>query len=94
MSALKIDIEWEGRLVRLSYNPAFSACTGHVEVRSDDGEPLPITETGYRSHFFSWRDDPPDLAEVTEKVIAWFDEEACKPKWQSYLVTQKQLSLF
>jgi hypothetical protein len=54
---------------------------------------LPITETGYRSHFLS-------EAEIAEAggslayVRAWLDAEAATPEWRAREVKHRQLSLF
>jgi hypothetical protein len=52
-------LDWHGIAVSINYaadwSPAFKEVyrspMAHLEVRSLDGQPLPITETGYRSHF-------------------------------------------
>ncbi len=57
----------------------------HIEVQTTPRTPLPITETGYRSHFI----DPQVLAEydgVDDFVHQWLEEAA--KGWDS------QLSLF
>ena len=53
-------IDWNGVEIEISWAPdwiAYDDCTGtgHLEVRSiaPAREPLPITETGYRSHFIN-----------------------------------------
>ena len=45
-------IEWEGRTIRLSYHPLKWSVIDHLEIHVDHNKPIPITETGYRSHFF------------------------------------------
>jgi hypothetical protein len=49
---IKTTIEWEGRTIRLSYDPVSWGVIDLLEIRVDRNEPIPITETGYRSHFF------------------------------------------
>lgn len=54
---------------------------------------IPITETGYRSHFLH-------LDEITEfggpvaYVEAWLNEMARTSEWQSHVASGEQLSLF
>lgn len=54
-------IDWQGATVEIryepSYSPAMDSCYGrsmaHIELHviSPDGAKLPVTDTGYRSHF-------------------------------------------
>ena len=48
--------------------------TAHLEIRSENGEPLPITTTGYRSHFFL-TDKPPNMEEIIAFVTQWLNKE-------------------
>jgi hypothetical protein len=53
---------------------------------------LPVTETGYRSHFcHESRIEPYGSALACVQV--WQDHEAIKPEWQSALETALRLSL-
>ena len=54
---------------------------------------MPVTETGYRSHFVI-DDAVSDRDEVRTYVLAWLDEAAHNPDWQRYLEDSKQLKLF
>ena len=87
-------ITWEGREIRLSYTPRWCEQIDHIEVQSIDRSPLPITETGYKSHFFAPIEPTMTMDEIERMVIAWLDSEAAKPEWQSYLLNSQQLSLF
>ena len=88
------NITWEGRDIRLSYTPRWCAQIDHVEVQSIDRTPLPITETGYKSHFFGPVEPVMSMQEIEGMVIAWLDSEASNPAWQDYVLTTQQLSLF
>lgn len=88
------NITWEGRDIRLSYTPRWCAQIDHVEVENIDRTPLPITETGYKSHFFGPVEPIMSMGEIERMVIAWLDSEAAKQSWQDYLLTSQQLSLF
>ena len=63
----------------------------HIEVRAP--LPLPITETGYRSHF-----DRSDTIEAAGRsvafVLAWLDHEAGRPEWRAAQDRAAQLCLF
>lgn len=85
---------WESRSIRLSYSPRWSHAIDHVEVQSLDGEPLPITETGYRSHFFGPVEPPLSLDDVQSMIIAWLDKEAQSATWKAQQLAAQQLSLF
>jgi hypothetical protein len=55
---------------------------------------MPITETGYKSHFFQ-----PDSVEfvngsVVETVIQWLDKEAESKDWLDYVEKSRQGDLF
>lgn len=88
------NITWEGRGVRLSYTPRWSNVIDHVEIKSHDGDPLSMTETGYRSHFFGPVDPVLTMDEIEAMVRDWLNTEAAKPAWQDYVLRSQQLSLF
>jgi len=54
---------------------------------------LPITETGYRSHFFKC-DETLTEQELKTLVRDWLDKEAQSPEWQKKQQEQMQLTLF
>ncbi len=87
-------ITWEGREIRLSYTPRWCEQIDHIEVQSIDRTPLPITETGYKSHFFAPVEPARKMHEIESMVIGWLDSEAAKPEWQDYILRSQQLSLF
>ena len=67
----------------------------HLEIRSlsDPRNPLPMTETGYRSHF-----TPAQLIEevggARAFVEAWLEDEARSPQWKAKEEAARQLALF
>ena len=67
----------------------------HIEVESvaPKKAPLPITETGYRSHFMSPLDLVNDGGPVT-LVTAWLDREARGKDWQKRQAVRQQGDLF
>jgi hypothetical protein len=94
-------LDWEGIALSVTFCPDWSASyreiygspMAHLEIRSIDGQPLPVTETGYRSHFIN--------AELIDAeggaaafVRAWLDHEARSPQWKAAKAKQQQLSLF
>lgn len=85
---------WEGRILRLSYRPRRWGYFDHAEIRAEDGQGLPITETGYRSHFFGPIDPELTLTEVEQMFREWLDAEAAKPAWREHCRQSAQLNLF
>lgn len=69
--------------------------TSHLEIRSAEPEraPLPITETGYRSHFCPAAVID-DAGGPVAFVLAWLDQAARSPSWKAGEVARRQLSLF
>jgi hypothetical protein len=94
-------LDWHGTAVSINYaadwSPAFKEVYGspmaHLEITSLDGQPLPFTETGYRSHFTN-----PDAIEAeggpVAFVRAWLDHDAQLPAWQEAKAKRRQFCLF
>lgn len=96
-------VVWRGLTVEIAYkadwlgpNTADSAfATAHLELRSikPSRAALPVTETGYRSHFLA-----PGIVEdaggPVAYVMAWLDHEAKSRRWRDTEAKQNQLDLF
>lgn len=69
--------------------------TSHLEVTSAEPEraALPITETGYKSHFCS-ASQIDDAGGPVAFVLAWLDEAGASPKWKAGEVSRRQMVLF
>lgn len=87
---------WRGIEIEATYFPLLWNIIAHLEIRSikPDRAPLPITETGYRSHFHQPGTLEAEGGDVVTRVIAWLDEEARSPKWRKQEEAASQLSLF
>ena len=85
---------WQDRSIRLIYEPRRWSVIDHVTIKPEDGYPLPITETGFLSHYFGPYDPILTMAEVKAMVIDWLDTEAQSKQWQTSLEKSRQLSLF
>lgn len=88
---------WQGIAIEAGYTPRmFGGIIAHLEIRSIAPEraPLPITETGYRSHFHPCGMVEANGGDVVAQVVAWLDEEAEKPEWRRYAEASRQGSLF
>lgn len=96
-------LDWRGIGIEVRYCPSWSKsyeeiyATGmaHLEIRSLDNpiSPLPMTETGYRSHF-----SPAHLIEEVGGALAfveaWLEDEARSPQWKAKEEAARQPSLF
>lgn len=90
-------IIWRGVTicVRLTTNCYSQPDLHHLEIQSvrPEREPLPITETGYRSHYF-FSNDRMSLDEATDFVEDWIDRDAQTKAWISYVDESRQGALF
>lgn len=89
-------MSWNGIEIVVRHCPSWIASTDtllvqHIELHTGNRDPLPVTETGYRSHFLTGADvlaafdhDP------VAYVVAWLDHEARAQGWQP----DRQMSLF
>ena len=65
----------------------------HLEITSKNKEELPITETGYRSHFLP-EEEVNAKGSPIAYVRAWLDHAALSPSWIKKEEAAKQMSLF
>ena len=91
-------LTWETITLECVLNPQWSSAVpdlAHLQIWSikPDKAPLPITGTGYRSHFFRAAQH---LDEETLRawVLSWIEEEAQSPAWTKQRKSLMQLSLF
>ncbi len=94
-------ITWQGIAVDISYCPQWLAKDidgyniAHLEIRAIEPERarLPITETGYKSHFCHHADVERHGGAVAF-VTVWLENAAKSSEWQAYLEKSKQPDLF
>ena len=90
-NGIEIEIRWIADYV--SFDDGQSMAHLEVESVKPARAPLPITETGYRSHFIH-----PDELALWDRpeafVLEWLNDAACHPDWQDYRQQSRQLSLF
>ena len=86
---------WQNIQIEVTYTPLKWGATAHLEIRSVVPEcaPLPITETGYRSHFHQPGTIEANGGDVIAQVTAWLNEEAAKPAWRAYIDASRQMRL-
>lgn len=93
---------WNGVKISISYEPRwlnladdYGLDTAHLEIEAIAPEraPLPITETGYRSHFTTAH-AVAAMGGPVALVRTWLDEEAASPDWRQHEAAARQLTLF
>ncbi len=87
---------WEHVRYRVRHTPDYIIKgTDHVEVVviSPKKEPLPITETGYLSHFVT-DGSCPGIDDAISFVTTWIEREAKTKRWQKLDQKRRQLDLF
>lgn len=100
---IAITMEWQGISLEITYEPNWLNMSGrdpslgyaHLEVRSISPERarLPITETGYRSHFLHV-EEIDDVGGPVAYVTAWLCDMATSREWLEHEQCSRQLSLF
>ena len=87
---------WQGIEIEVRYWPRKWGVTAHLEVESIRPEraPLPITGTGYRSHFHQPGTVEANGGDVVAQVVAWLDEEAGSAEWCAQVDARRQGELF
>lgn len=87
---------WQGIEIEATYTPLKWNVIAHLEIRSITPEraKLPITDTGYRSHFHQPGTIEALGGDVVAQLIAWLDEEAAKPAWRAHIDASRQGELF
>ena len=93
-------IIWQGIEISITYKPnpfniSSESVIAHFEIKviSPTDAQLPITETGYRSHYLH-PDCVGEFDSPIDYVHAWLDHEANTPKWKAYLASMHQINLF
>ena len=87
---------WNDIEIELTYQPNRWDVIAHLEVHSINPEraPLPITETGYLSHFHAIGTVEENESTLVEQVTRWLNEKARSKHWQDYLEKSRQGDLF
>jgi hypothetical protein len=89
-------LTWQGIEIEARYTPLKWGVIAHLEIRSVRPEraPLPVTSTGYRSHFHQPGTIEAHGGDVAAQVIAWLDEAGAKADWLAYVDARRQGELF
>jgi len=95
VSPLRQTIDWQGITLSVGFTPNWHGTSIHhleLQVIAPEGAIITITETGYRSHFFSaWMETSEDVIDYARR---WLDREANSPEWRRRAEAARQLSLF
>ena len=84
---------WNGIKIMIKHEPNRCGDFDHIELQSENLVPLPLTRTGYFSHFcYETQIEP--YGSALAFMQAWMDHEAMKPEWRAFEQASKQLSLF
>jgi len=89
---------WRGIEIEIRYNPDhFHEVVAHLEIRSIQPlkARLPITDTGFKSHYPPFGAIERDYdGDVVKAVAHWLNEEVNSKAWQRYEREQRQGELF
>lgn len=81
-------ITWRGVKTEITYTPEKFGMVDHIELHTENKTLLPVTETGYRSHFMN-KGAVDAHGGAVAFVTAWLDHEAERMGWSN-----DQMSLF
>lgn len=92
---IEIEVRYEPHWLNIGREKEGDFDYAHIEVESLSPEraPLPITETGYRSHFTS----PAFIAQQGGPVAfvsEWLDAESTRSEWRAAEAARRQMTLF
>ena len=95
MSApITCQINCRGVAIRIDYREnRWNSDFDHIELHAEKGRIIPVTETGYRSHFLQ-TGIVDEYGGPEEFVCAWLDHEAQNPDWKKREEAARQMSLF
>jgi hypothetical protein len=86
-------IRWHDIGITIRHTPNMWSIIEPLEVESDNRQQIPITETGYKSHFLS-AEELATYGGPIDYVIAWLDVAAEAAAWRDTEERRKQYSLF
>lgn len=90
-------LDWRGVLIEISYEPRYLGddIYAHLALRSiqPDRAPLPMTDTGYKSHFIQ-QANVEELGGPTAYVLAWLEDAAKRKGWAEVEAAARQYTLF
>ncbi|MEP3247787.1 MAG: hypothetical protein ABJN40_07325 [Sneathiella sp.] len=85
--------EWQGITLEIGYCPQWCSDMDHIEIRSKDSTPIPLTGTGYKSVFIA-SIETDITCDPARYVLDALDHAATSSEWQNQAADAVQLSLF
>jgi len=86
------EIEWQGIAITISHRSQWPIVDfHHIEVKAD--QRLPMTETGYKSHFMPEK-ALSEFEDVVDFVSQWLEATCQSKEWLRYVEDMRQPSLF
>ncbi len=89
---------WRGIDIEARYDPYYCKdVVAHLEFEAINPirARLPMTQTGYRSHFHTIGTIERDFdGDIIACLTAWLDAEAQSKEWQAYMEQSRQGDLF
>ncbi|EBA04692.1 hypothetical protein RB2150_11421 [Rhodobacteraceae bacterium HTCC2150] len=87
-------LDWRGVTICIVFRKRrWNSDFDHLEITTMNDAQIPITETGYRSHF-----SPDGIVEEyggpEAYVLAWLDHKADSEAWKKREESSRQMSLF
>jgi len=86
-------IIWRGIRMEITHVNNYFSGMDHIEIHTKERMPIPITETGYKSHFFP-SGGLGEFETAADYVRAWLEHEAKSKAWKAQELASQQLSLF
>lgn len=91
-NGIDISISWEANWLNMN-ELGYETSHLQVEATAPERAPLPITETGYRSHFTS-AEAVAAYGGPVAFVTAWLNDAAASPTWKAHEAAARQMTLF
>lgn len=79
-------ITWRGIRIEIIFTPKQFGIVEHIELHSENRSALPVTETGYRSHFIPIGTVVHEGGPVAY-VTAWLEFEVERTRWSGTQLT-------
>lgn len=86
-------IVWRGIRMEIMHVTSYFSGMDHIEIYTKDKTPIPITETGYKFHFFS-TGGLGEFEAAVDYVCAWLEHETKSKAWKVRELTSQRMSLF
>lgn len=86
-------VTWRGIELVIEHTPNWAVSFDHIAITTIDKAILPITETGYKSHFLPL-DQIAKYGDAVAYVLAWLEHEGESEAWKKHEAKIAQMELF